>query len=434
MAATSVVSRENIETWSADSPKLLLFRKAVEAMQAVSDEALMDERGYQWVAAVHGGFGGMPYCHHGDYHFLTWHRPYVLDMELKLRAQIAELADRNTADEWRLPYWDWAAPDTRGIPDAFAAETYDDDGTTKPNPLLSAPYQLPMPPGIEPADRTWRDPKSLDELVELRAKVEAALELSDFEEFSTAIEEPHNRLHGWVGGFMSTYRSAFDPIFWSHHANIDRQFWLWQRGDGHMASIPSFVREYPCQPFRFKHIRAEAFFNTRELGYTYSEARRLVLRSQARSLAGPAAANEPLALDFGAVPSGFSRARVNVHNVRHPEPTCELVLFANRTTPADASTPRTGAEGFLGAYMLLGHGPCPGAPGHCDPDQPIMSRLRPPHHLAPFDIFIDVTARLRAALGAAGGDVTAQLIVVDNSGAQLPTSTVVFDNASLTFR
>lgn len=152
MATTSVVSRESIETWSADSPKLLLFRKAIAAMQQISEVALMDERGYQWVAGVHGGFGGAALCQHNNRNFVTWHRPYLLDFELKLRARIAEFADQATADEWRLPYWDWADPDSRGIPEAFTAETYEEAGETRPNPLLSAPYQLPYPVDIDPPD------------------------------------------------------------------------------------------------------------------------------------------------------------------------------------------------------------------------------------------------------------------------------------------
>src|SRR5688500_16021846 len=109
MAATKVVSRENIDAWAEDSPKLWQFRKALEAMQTISDEALGDERGYQWCAGVHGGFGGSPFCHHGDDHFLSWHRPYLLDFELKLRARIAAFAGEAAADEWRLPYWEWDA-------------------------------------------------------------------------------------------------------------------------------------------------------------------------------------------------------------------------------------------------------------------------------------------------------------------------------------
>ena len=430
MAATKVVSRENIDAWALDSPKLWQFRKALEAMQAISDEALGDERGYQWCSGVHGGFGGSPFCHHGDDHFLTWHRPYLLDFELKLRARIAEIAGEPAADEWRLPYWAWDADDVAGLPPAFTDATYDDHGTERPNPLFSMPYQLPLPVEIDPSDVTWRDPGTLEQLQSFRARVEFAFTQTGYHDFSTAIEDPHNRIHGWTGGFMATYRSAFDPLFWVHHANIDRQFWLWQQGNGHMASIPPFVRNLPCQPFKFRDIRAEAFFDTRELGYTYSAERQLVLRRDA-VVSDDAAA--PLVFDFGPIRSRFTAARVNVHGVRHPEQTVELRFFANRKTPASAGTPETIDEGFLGSYMVLGHGPCPGAPGHCDPDAP-ADDLRPPHHLAPFDVFIPVTEGVRALQDAGADALVGELVIVDHVGRALPTSAIRFDNATVTYR
>ncbi len=435
MATTSVVSRESIESWAPDSPKLLLFRKALAAMQRISDEALMDERGYQWVAGVHGGFGGMPLCQHQNNNFATWHRPYLLDFELKLRARIAEFADQATADEWRLPYWDWADPGAQGIPAAFTAETYEDDGQTRPNPLLSQPYQLPLQVDVDPpTDRTWRDPATAAALHAIGALVAPALRERDFRDFNGALENPHNRIHGWAGGFMATYRSAFDPLFWCHHANVDRQFWMWQQGEGHTSSIPRTVRDFPCQPFKFKDIRAEAFFDTRALGYTYATERVVVTLSEAAGTIEAASPLAPLPLDFGVVPADFGRARINLHGVRHPEQTRELCFFANRDTPPDGSTPRTIEEGFLGSYMLLGHGPCPGAPGHCDPDQQSGANLRPPHHLAPFDRFIEVTEAVTALTRGEALRLSAQLIVVDHKGVQQPTGSLAFDNASLTFR
>jgi tyrosinase len=39
----------------------------------------------------------------------------------------------------------------------------------------------------------------------------------------------HNDVHGWVGGSMSVVPiAAYDPIFYSHHAMIDRLWYLWQ--------------------------------------------------------------------------------------------------------------------------------------------------------------------------------------------------------------
>ncbi|MFC8226494.1 tyrosinase family protein [Streptomyces sp. NPDC057287] len=39
----------------------------------------------------------------------------------------------------------------------------------------------------------------------------------------------HNRVHEWVGGHMRPLSSPNDPLFWLHHANIDRLWAKWQR-------------------------------------------------------------------------------------------------------------------------------------------------------------------------------------------------------------
>lgn len=76
-----------------------------------------------------------------------------------------------------------------------------------------------------------------------------------------ALEKPHNAIHLCVGGFAwldvnlnPTARFAngdmgenntagFDPIFFFHHCNIDRMFWLWQKLHGAtdaLEIIPNF--------------------------------------------------------------------------------------------------------------------------------------------------------------------------------------------------
>ncbi|KAK4674167.1 hypothetical protein QC763_118030 [Podospora pseudopauciseta] len=49
------------------------------------------------------------------------------------------------------------------------------------------------------------------------------------------LEYIHNNIHNWTGGFdkyvghmAEPAVAAYDPIFWMHHANVDRQFALWQ--------------------------------------------------------------------------------------------------------------------------------------------------------------------------------------------------------------
>jgi len=45
-------------------------------------------------------------------------------------------------------------------------------------------------------------------------------------------QNPHNLIHGVVGGDMGGFQSPLDPLFWIHHCNIDRlwEVWLAQPG------------------------------------------------------------------------------------------------------------------------------------------------------------------------------------------------------------
>jgi tyrosinase len=39
---------------------------------------------------------------------------------------------------------------------------------------------------------------------------------------------PHNNAHNFLGGHMRSMRSPMDPLFWSHHAFLDKNWALWQ--------------------------------------------------------------------------------------------------------------------------------------------------------------------------------------------------------------
>jgi tyrosinase len=65
-------------------------------------------------------------------------------------------------------------------------------------------------------------------------------------DFDGLYEQPHDNFHGWVGPDMADNAyTAFDPIFWSYHANIDRIFEEWNRA--HPAS--QFTANVPLRPF-----------------------------------------------------------------------------------------------------------------------------------------------------------------------------------------
>ena len=449
----TVVSREDIESWAEGSEKLRLFRRAIEEMQKVSDTALMDDRGFQWVAGVHGGFGAGPYCEHGTAHFITWHRPYLLDFEIKLRAQILKIAGQQAADDWRLPYWNWSSETTTGIPAAFEVDTYDDEGTSKPNPLKSMPYKVTQPPNPFPNEpMTFRNPGTLDELHRLGRAARAAEDESQFLDYTWRLESPHNGIHMWVRGYMGTFRSSFDPIFWCHHANVDRLFWKWQERWGN-ASIPDAVRQFTCQPFQFQDNRALAFLDTRAIGYDYARSALTATlapteskkKKKKKKTALEAKLPDTLTLSLGELRPGFDRARLYFEGLHHTPNNYEIRVFANKKG-AKAKTPLDDANGYLGSLYMFGHGDCPGAPGHCDVRRgpQFSGDIRAPHHLSPYDTFLDITSGLKAINGggkkkkkkkkkapAGPAKLSLSFVVIGGDAKQVPNSVIEFDRIAV---
>lgn len=53
-----------------------------------------------------------------------------------------------------------------------------------------------------------------------------------YDEFRERLENgPHRHLHKGIGGEMPTISSTNDPLFFVHHVQIDRLWWLWQHQD-----------------------------------------------------------------------------------------------------------------------------------------------------------------------------------------------------------
>ena len=67
---------------------------------------------------------------------------------------------------------------------------------------------------------------SLQSLADHIGKTLAARSFADF---SALLESIHASVHTWVGGAMTLVSvAAYDPLFWAHHAMIDRLWYLWQ--------------------------------------------------------------------------------------------------------------------------------------------------------------------------------------------------------------
>jgi tyrosinase len=240
------------------------LREAYSKMQAISGT---DNRSWIYWAEYHG-FNRYD-CWHGGrigngthlypYDlFLPWHRAYL---------HYWEHATRDQNEEAIPPWWDWTsvASHAEGIPSAYS----EPDVGESPNPLATGP--MPDMPG-DPARQTQRSPSLPGELPEMAAatpsnpSIESLLALESFVDFSSQLQDVHDFIHGWVGGDMGVIGvAAFDPIFWAHHAMIDRIWYLWQLRHG-VNNIPNEYLGKVLAPFG---STVEQVLDVRQLGYEY---------------------------------------------------------------------------------------------------------------------------------------------------------------------
>jgi tyrosinase len=247
--------RRNVDRLSAS--QLQHVRDAVGAAAQ-----LQDDRGYGHWAGIHG----LPlpfYCQHGGAGpqgarlFLPWHRAYLYGFELTLRDLLGAAAPALT-----LPWWDWTSRRShqQGLPAAYTQ----DAGA---NPLLGQPVPAVARQNGQPTETT-REPGDPADLP-TAAAVKAALDETDFFTFSLKLEDIHNAVHGWTGGTMGIIAwAAYDPVFWAHHAMIDRIWRLWQLRHG-TPGPPQSMWDTALPPFPFT---VRQVLSTNRLGYDYASA------------------------------------------------------------------------------------------------------------------------------------------------------------------
>ena len=139
--------------------------------------------------------------------FLAWHRVYLYFFERTLRAASGD-------PDLTIPYWDHAG----------------DAAALLAAPPAAPPTTIAVPTAYlkgGPLYQHWQD---IDKLAPMDGNVSAAFSTTDTLQFSKRIElSPHDSIHGDLGGFMnSTKSAAYTQIFFAHHAEIDRLWDCWE--------------------------------------------------------------------------------------------------------------------------------------------------------------------------------------------------------------
>lgn len=277
--AVGVLIRRDIWSLPPDDPIVSAYAGAVKRMRE-RPEVVPTSWSYQ--AAMHGTHTkpNKPLwneCQHGTWFFVPWHRMFLYYFERIVRAAVVE---GGGPANWALPYWNYGAGgESAKLPLAFREPKL---ASGEENPLYVAERAEGMNSGQGAIPARAGSPAKALARPAFIGKAEFGGDRTEPAQFSKSggeLEEtPHNIVHGLVGGedglMADILKAAQDPIFWLHHANIDRIWSAWTATTAHSDPGESSWRG---QSFSFfdEHgqsasLRCEQVLQTvPDLGYTY---------------------------------------------------------------------------------------------------------------------------------------------------------------------
>jgi polyphenol oxidase len=232
-----------------------------------------DPRGWYRQGAVHcwycsgaaDSLNGMEI--HGSWWFLAWHRAYLYFHERILGALIGD-------PTFALPYWDWDSckddpkdmtgrnrfpGDVYGFPTsdpavAAANSLYDTTRAVGPNDRIDTAYVGPTVMKAILGSKSFTDfGGSGNEELPVFGQ-----QKGDPQQAGHLESGPHGLVHLWttdpknywgLANMGMLAAAAFDPVFFAHHANIDRLWSVWAGTPGH--ANPSNDRWLNQQAFYF---------------------------------------------------------------------------------------------------------------------------------------------------------------------------------------
>ncbi len=233
------------------------LKSVVRILKKRTEANANDTKGWRGQATIHNDF-----CPHSNWFFLPWHRAYLDQFEQICRDALGP------GSTFSLPYWDWTK--NPYLPASFWGQD---------NPLFDASRDIDPNEAIPPE---MTGEKVLNNILDIQdfetfasGKSKAQRPTSAPKGFTGQLEGvPHNNVHGEVGGDMGAYMSPLDPIFWLHHANIDRLWNEWVRR--HQAGTTKDSDWLDFQVGTFVDLQGNPvkrkvsdLLDTRTLGYRY---------------------------------------------------------------------------------------------------------------------------------------------------------------------
>jgi hypothetical protein len=215
--------RRNLGGMAASDPILVAYRKAIKAMKALPTANPLS---WDYQAAIHattlsGSHVAWNTCEHGTHFFWSWHRMYLYWFERIIRKMSGDAS-------WALPFWDYHSSSQRTLPPPFRVSGSE---------LFTTNRGAGWNAGTASFPAAHVDPS-------------AGMSMTDYFSAQSSIESnPHDNVHVDIGGWMgSVPTAAQDPVFYTHHSNIDRlwNLWLAQGGGRHdpLTNVPWKTNSY----------------------------------------------------------------------------------------------------------------------------------------------------------------------------------------------
>jgi len=221
------------------------FAKYVPYYQGITDQAPPDSvAAATWATCQHSGDTQA-------LNFFAWHRMYLYYFERVLRWAAGD-------DSLRLPYWDYTDPTQETLPTAF-------------RDVNSVLYDSRRNPDIN---------SGASALSPMRTNVNRLLGQPDYFAYESGIEEGiHGYVHCTVGPTCPVAHmgdvpvAGNDPIFYFHHANVDRLWACWQ--NLHPTPTGAWQNQtfsFPDETGNLQTRPVKDFLDSVPLGYVYDNA------------------------------------------------------------------------------------------------------------------------------------------------------------------